>query len=159
MQQAVAAFHGLSRSLWRQTCVDTNTSVKMQVYRALVAQVLLYGSHSWILNAAQLEVRLELRLNDRMLNEDLLRQGQQPSIAAQLQQRPIQSHRRCRSCAAIDGCWHFRSRSFLSILSVSHCVFVLLLLMIFSSWKVCFICLIAQFRQKRACTNPRLRLE
>ena len=76
MQQAVAAFHGLSRSLWRQTCVDTNTSVKMQVYRALVGQVLLYGSHSWILNAAQLEVRLELRLNDRMLNEDLLHECQ-----------------------------------------------------------------------------------
>ena len=60
--------------------------------------MLLYGSHSWNLSAAQLEGlevlrRHQLRqiagvhLSDRMRNEDLLRKCQQPSIAAQLRQR------------------------------------------------------------------------
>ena len=52
IQQATAGFQQLSSSLWRQKCVDTD--VKMQVYRTLVSQVLLYGSHSWNLTAAQL---------------------------------------------------------------------------------------------------------
>jgi hypothetical protein len=53
MQQATAGFLQLSSSLRRQKCVDT--SVKMQLYRTLVSQVLLYGLHSWNLTAAQLE--------------------------------------------------------------------------------------------------------
>ena len=96
IQQATAGFQQLSSSLWRQKCVDTG--VKMQVYRTLVSQVLLYGSHSWNLTAAQLE-RLEVlqrhhlrrivgvQLSDRLSNEDLLQRCQQPTIAAQLHQR------------------------------------------------------------------------
>ena len=96
MQQANAGFQQLSSSLWRQQCVDTG--VKMQVYRTLVSQVLLYGAHSWNLTAAQLE-KLEVlqrhhlrrivgvRRSDRLSNEDLLQRCQQPTIAAQLHQR------------------------------------------------------------------------
>ena len=80
-QQAVAGFQQLSSSLWRQKCIATG--VKMQVYRVMVSQVLLYGSHSWNLTAEQLE-HLEIlqrqhfrrilgvRLSDRLSNETLL---------------------------------------------------------------------------------------
>ena len=70
----------------------------MQVYRTMVSQVLLYGSHSWSLTAAQLEwlevlQRHQLRrilgvqLSDRLSNEDVLQRCQQPTVAAQLHQR------------------------------------------------------------------------
>ena len=70
----------------------------MQVYRVMVSQVLLYGSHSWNLTASQLEglevlqrhhLRriLEVRRSDRLSNEDLLRRCLQPTIEAQLRQR------------------------------------------------------------------------
>ena len=72
--------------------------MKMQVYSMMVSQVLLYGSHSGNLTAAQLEwldvlQRHHLRrirgvqLSDRLSNEDLLQRCQQPTITAQLHQR------------------------------------------------------------------------
>ena len=64
----------------------------------MVSQVLLYGSHSWNLTAEQLEQLevlqrqhlrriLGVRLSDRLSNEKLLAECEQPTIAAQLQQR------------------------------------------------------------------------
>ena len=95
-QQATAAFQQLSGSLWRQKCIDT--SVKMQVYRALISQVLLYGSHCWSLSAAQLEglevlqrhhLRriLGVKISDRVSNEALLQLCSQPTVATQLRKR------------------------------------------------------------------------
>ena len=95
-QQATAAFQQLSGSLWRQKCIDT--SVKMQVYRALISQVLLYGSHCWSLSAAQLEglevlqrhhLRriLGVKISDRVSNEALLQRCSQPTVATQLRKR------------------------------------------------------------------------
>ena len=57
MQQAAAAFAQLRKGLFGQRCVAICT--KMQAYKAVVAAVLLYGSHSWALSADQLE-RLEV---------------------------------------------------------------------------------------------------
>ena len=70
----------------------------MEVYRVMVGQVLLYGSHSWNLTAAQLEQLevlqqhqlrriLGVRRSDRLSNKDLLQRCQQPTIEAQLRQR------------------------------------------------------------------------
>ena len=70
----------------------------MEVYRVMVGQVLLYGSHSWNLTASQLEqievlqrhqLRriLGVRRSDRLTNKDLLQKCHQPTFEAQLRQR------------------------------------------------------------------------
>ena len=95
-QQAWAAFRRLDKAVFNQRCISTAT--KMKVYRPLVSQVLLYGSHCWPLAAAQLEQLealqhrhlrriLGVRLSDMVPNSELLRRCQQPTLEAQLLQR------------------------------------------------------------------------
>jgi hypothetical protein len=67
IQQAASAFRRLHNSVWRHSCIQLGT--KMRIYRAMVSSVLLYGGHSWALTAPQLD-RLE-KLQRRQLRQVL----------------------------------------------------------------------------------------
>ena len=104
---AAHAFRQLERAVFRQRCIPLR--VRVQVYNCMVASVLLYGSESWALNAAQLQrlevfhtCRLRMMLGaaaarrrapgagwQRISNDELLARCRSPPIATHLARRQL----------------------------------------------------------------------
>lgn len=93
---ATAAFHRLSSCLLLQRGISLG--VKMKVYKAIVSQILLYGSQCWALTTTQmqqLEVLqhnhlrriLGVRRSDRLSNAEILERCKQPTVEEQVLRR------------------------------------------------------------------------
>ena len=96
--RAATTFARLTQRVWTNSKLSIHT--KMAVYSACIISVLLYGSESWItysrqekrLNAFHMRnLRRILSINwqDRVTNEEVLKQAQMPSLYTMLRQRRL----------------------------------------------------------------------
>ena len=96
--RAATTFARLNQRVWTNSKLSTHT--KMAVYGACIISILLYGSESWITYSRQerrlnafhmrnLRRILNIKWQDRVTNEEVLKQAQMPSLYTMLRQRRL----------------------------------------------------------------------